>query len=227
MTQVNLKEGLKTLEDLAWAEYHQSLDEVLAEADAREAALRIGRLIGVLLKQPFAHEHALTFPSAHTRAFRGWSLVDEAEFPTDSSTWQYCALLELQQEFWQAESDEAQVLQYHFLFDAHNERGFFGYLAKAIRRYICGDPVVRARVEELLQRSGRSDIGSRGPDAIITSGGATLGVYLIDAVPLLGTMGASVVAALTLILYRLGAEGFCDWSTEAWSGELRTGDEEK
>ena len=34
----------------------------------------------------------------------------------------------------------------------------------------------------------------------------------METVPLLSTVGVPVVAAFTLILYRLGVEGFCDWS---------------
>ena len=44
------KDGYTLLNALAEREYHQSLDEVVAETDT---AARIGRLLGVMLKEKF------------------------------------------------------------------------------------------------------------------------------------------------------------------------------
>ena len=54
------------------------------------------------------------------------------------------------------------------------------------------------------------------------AGGANLEVYLVHAIPLMGVVGAPAVAGFVLILYRLGVEGFCDWSAH-----LRTDEAEK
>ena len=130
-----------------------------------------------MLKEPFARARILEDPSAYSRAFRAWDLLEEAEFPQDSSKWQYHAPRTLQHEAAQDEPHVAAWSHHGFALDAHHERGFFGYFACAVRRCVCGDPAVRARVEESLQRSGRPDFESTAPEAIVASGGATLGDF--------------------------------------------------
>jgi len=55
---------------------------------------RIGRLIGVILKMPFARPSSLESPSYRTRAYRAWNLVEEASFysPERQQTPQYQTL---------------------------------------------------------------------------------------------------------------------------------------
>jgi hypothetical protein len=60
------------------------------------------------------------------------------------------------------------------------------------------------------------------PETIVGTGGLALGVELVHAVPVMGMVGAPVVAGLVVILYKLGVEGFCDWSAH-----LRTDEDEK
>jgi hypothetical protein len=42
----------------------------IGDADPQRAAIRVGRLVGVLLKASFATSHELDGPSVHTSAFR-------------------------------------------------------------------------------------------------------------------------------------------------------------
>src|SRR3712207_9495073 len=71
------------------------------------------RSIGVMLKEPFARPHILETPSARSRAFRAWNLVDETEFSLYSTGWQYRALQALQQEAAQAEPHVAERSEEH------------------------------------------------------------------------------------------------------------------
>ena len=56
METIELEKALQQLDTLAQAEYHDSLRKVItAPGDSDERRLlRIGRLLGVILKEPFA-----------------------------------------------------------------------------------------------------------------------------------------------------------------------------
>jgi hypothetical protein len=98
--------------------------------------------------------------------------------------------------------------------DAYQERGFFGYFARVLRKYICGDKQTRKLVDKAIKAATKS--GSKvpplTPEAIVASGGCALGVILIERIPMLGMVGAPVIGATVLILYSLGVEAFCQWS---------------
>jgi|SRR6185312_1995606 len=219
-----LKDGLEELGDLAETEYHQSLAEVASGRDASQSALRVGRLIGVVLKEPFATAYPLQEPSGATVAYRGWELVDEGEFEQHTANWQYEALGKIRDELLSEAPYMDDWSTYQFAFDAHYERGFLAFFGRAVRKYICGDPEIRTKVDEALKEAskGGTNLRSVTPEAIVGTGGLGLGVYLVSAIPFLGFFGAPVIAGLVVILYRLGVEGFCDWSEG-----LRTDDAEK
>jgi len=64
------------------------------------------------------------------------------------------------------------------------------------------------------------------PEGIVGAGGLTLGVYLVQPVPILGMVGAPVIAAVVVILYTLGVNAFCQWSESVRTeeeGTLRQG----
>jgi hypothetical protein len=123
----------------------------------KKVLFRIGRLIGVTLKEPFAEPVLVEAPSSFTHAYREWHL-DRSRFETDSAkrTWQYSALGALR-----SESEPCQVTPYdaedlvQFAEYLHHERGFFQCLGVSLKNYICGDPKVRKDVEKLSDRPRR------------------------------------------------------------------------
>src|SRR5690348_9170082 len=226
MDEQTVKQGFEELNRLAQAEYRESLADVVRDTDAPHSAIRIGRLIGVLLKEPFAYPQPLSAPSHRTAAYREWNLVDPESFDDSSrrSTWQYKVLGDIRQELAAEEPRLTTVSLYHFAAEAHHERGFFGFFARTLRKYICGDKRVRKKVQDALSqiRKGDSKLSPVTPETIVGAGGLTLGVYLVQAVPILGMVGAPVIAAVVVILYTLGVDAFCEWSAT-----LRTNDDEK
>jgi hypothetical protein len=70
MKPEELEAALRELDHLAREEYHASLPEVVTRSgDNDEARLvRVGRLIGVMLKQPFATPRDLSEPKREGRA---------------------------------------------------------------------------------------------------------------------------------------------------------------
>jgi hypothetical protein len=94
-----LQTGLRQLDDLSWKEYGESLSEVAAEADEQKTLDRVGRLIGVTMKQPLAEPQTLDTPTLTTRAYRQWELKDEKTIhDCEQNTWQYQTLAALSQD---------------------------------------------------------------------------------------------------------------------------------
>ena len=219
MNVVALQHGFTELDQLSRAEYRQPLAEIMRDP------VRLGRLVGVLLKQPFAEPENLAHPSLRTGAYRAWHLVDAGKFERCSrDTWQLKALQRMQQELVLQEIQYMHYSLYQFAVDAQHERGFFALFARTLRKYICGDKKIRKKIEDALKAGGKAGflkVPPITPEAIVAAGGLALGVYLVQAIPILGMVGAPVVAAVVVILYSLGLDAFCQWSER-----LRTEEDE-
>src|SRR5438067_2261512 len=130
MDKTQLIEGIKSLDELSRGDYHEPLAAMLDEGPGTEGAARLGRLIGVSLKQPFAKAQDLPTPSHYSHSYRGWDL-DEKAFadPSVANTWQYRTLEALRQDLaGERQFDSILALAQ----EAHYERGFFGYLARSV-----------------------------------------------------------------------------------------------
>src|SRR5215213_7451126 len=107
------EEGRKALSALCEEEYGLSLQELMKDpySENEMRLLKIGRLMGVMLKRPFSEHHRLDPTNREetlTGARRGWQLRPEfvglndfellTEYPTESSTWQYDVLNRLRGE---------------------------------------------------------------------------------------------------------------------------------
>jgi hypothetical protein len=94
--QDQIKKGLTELEQLAIGEYGMPLEAILAdeERDEYDRLWRVGRLMGIVLKEPFAESESLKDPSlSATGASRAW-ILDEKSFDLSEKqrTWQYKVL---------------------------------------------------------------------------------------------------------------------------------------
>jgi hypothetical protein len=222
MDMTTFNNAFEELDRLSHEEYDLSLMQILEEpvvGGSDPAVDRIGRLGGVLLKQPFAAKPVeLTEPSPYTGALRAWPLLDESAFAAalEKDSWQAQTLKRIHAELAKENSDYQEFGVYYLAREAHSERGFFAYFAGSAKRYLCGDPTVRQKVQQALadaQGDGGTQIAGRlTPAAIVGTGGATLGVELVQAVPELGLVGAPMIAALVVIVYRIGLDGFCEWA---------------
>jgi hypothetical protein len=215
-----IEEGFRELDLLIEAEYHQSLTEVLAETDKSKVAERLGRLVGVLIKKPFADSQDLSSASYLTGAYRSWHLKTAADFDVIAATnpWQYQLLDRIRSELNPGRTT------YQLAEDAQSELGFFGLYAEALRRYICGDKEIRKTVDDAFRAYAKmgGSVKAPTPEGLVGAGGLALGAYLVQAVPVLGMAGAPAIAGVVLILYVLGVKTFCEWSNG-----LRTNETEK
>jgi hypothetical protein len=224
MEEKEIAEGFQQLNELSLEEYREPLGRLIQETDPERGALRLGRLIGVMLKEPFAQPVSRQQPSHRTGAFREWHLLNQDYFEQKpSTTWQLVALNELKREIAKEDPRVAGMVSlYAFAQDAHHETGFFGYFAQGLKKYICGDKKIRAKIASAIKKMKKAGVPNVTPEGIVVAGGLSLGVYLVHVVPMLGFMGAPVIAGIVLILYTLGVDAFCKWS-----GSLRTAVEEQ
>ena len=221
MEAIELELSLKQLDTLADKEYHESLVAIATRpGDSDELRLlRIGRLLGVVLKQPFAVSKDLDVPSHYTGAYRAWTLKPEADFedPQTQSCWQYQALeaFRLDPEVIRSLGGELPSV-YNLAEIAQGERGFFWYLATSCREYLCRDPKLRSQIKREVEKAKTSGFVLKNvtPEIIVASGGLTIGAMLVQAVPTLGMMGAPVIAGLVFIIYSIGIDAFCRWASD-------------
>jgi len=199
------------------------LSEVAAEADEKETLDRVGRLIGVTMKQPLAEPQPVDTPTITTRAYRQWELKDEKTIlDTEQNTWQYQTLAALSQDEQVIESLGYQPPSvYGLAVDAHHERGFFAILTVSCRKYLCSEPKLREEISNQIEDARRAGIDIRNvtPETIVAVGGAAVGTVLIQSIPILGLVGTPVIAGLLVIIYKIGMHAFCQW---AQSSELRS-----
>lgn len=225
------------LSDLAEAEYGQTLAELLADddpvqgdeydnfevRDSHDAFWRLGRLIGITVKEPFAEPEDRTDQESQTDARRFWNLDSQALKVARPDLWQYNLLTEFLADTdregyfdWLPPQELAEPEQVAwFLMEAHSERGVFGALAKAARPYLCKDPEVREKLTKTMA-TGRIE----ADPAQMIAGGATTGAasLIIAVVPWLGPAALPVVAGILLIITAKGLNAFCSRTLPAPTG---------
>jgi hypothetical protein len=205
MNKRDLLNGLSSLDDLSRGDYRVPLADLVAKTPRTEETDKIGRLIGVSLKQPFAEPRQLDYRSPHSRSYRTWDLVPaKLTTPSASKTWQYRTLKYLSDGY-------PSVLS--LAQDAYHERGFFRCLAQSAQKYLCADPKFRKQIEKSIKQGKASGFNVKvfTPEQLVQAGGVALGSLLIAHVPVLGYAGAPVIAGFVLLLYTIGIDAFCGW----------------
>ena len=219
MNKKQLAEGLRQLQQLSEGDYHQPLETILSDPDEKVAFARLGRLIGVSLKQPFATPTKIRIEDSRSRSYRGWELALESfQRPNVQKTWQYHTLEAILRENPRDNRKVENLAQ-----DAHHERGFFSYLALSVRKYICGDPAIRKEIDKSVKAAKKAGFSTTHltPEVLVQAGGLALAAYLIDKVPVFGFVGAPVIAGFLLVLYKIGSDAFCKYIDVNYSSDDR------
>lgn len=192
------EEGIEALSELCKVEYGPNINQLMEDTSITDEMrlLRIGRLIGITLKQPFADSHTVNPRNTKTWASRGWEVREEfhgfdddfrllTQFPTESSTWQYDVLNRLRGEEGYRSVPE--------LMNAMNfERRFFSALARSFHKHVCGDANL---CKQLHEAAGDT---------------TTIAVLLVQALPLL-VVAPPVLGGFVLIVKKYGISEFCAW----------------
>jgi hypothetical protein len=210
MEKKELVAGFKKLDELSKGDYRKSLQQLVAEVPQEEAVTKLTRLIGVSLKEPFAYPIQLEAPSGHSRAYRTWALVESTFEDTPrsaSKNWQYRTLEYLTGEGYRYSNVKQLAV------DLHHEQGFFHCLARSAQKYVCRDLKFRKQIEQKVKegKAAGFDVKVFTPEQLIQAGGVALASLLITHVPVLGLVGAPVIAGFVLLLYSIGSDAFCQW----------------
>ena len=239
VSEAEMMAAYAELSVLAKAEYGQTMAELLADdhpvqgneydnfrlRDSHDAFWRLGRLIGITVKEPFAESADREGQESQTDARRVWNLVPQSLGVEQPELWQYNLLSKFLVETervgyfnWMPPKDMAEAEGVAaFLTNAHSERGVFGTLVMAARPYLCKDPVVRKNLAQTVT-SGRVE----ADPAQMVAGGAAISAatQIIDAVPWLGPEALTFVTGIVLIIFAKGLDGFCSRPVPAPTGDI-------
>lgn len=219
MEAEDLENGFRELQSLSEKEYHERLASVaFGPEDGETRLLRIGRLIGAVMKEPFAVGKDIQSLSEYGRAFRSLELQPAAKFedPLLRQSWQYKAL-----ELLRTDPDVISTLGwqpvnvYDLAQTAHYERGFFGFIAVSCRKYLCKDEQLRADIDREVEAAKKAGFNLKNstPELVVASGGLTIGTWLVQTFRCLAFTGAPVIAGIVLIIYTIGIDAFWSWSS--------------
>ncbi len=213
-----LRKGLAVLNTLAQEEYHKDLDSILTDQirEQYDRLLRVGRLLGVILKEPFASSVPIVDPEdptqSSTGAYHGWALLDKGAFdaPEKQATWQYEVLETLRKE-------QGIPTVYDFAVWLQRERGFFTYLAASTCNYISRDPALKQKIGAEA-KAGQQDGGaiqliSMGTTSTLIATTLTQHVPWLSAVAHDPT-GVGVLSGFVLLIMIIGIGAFCQWTAD-------------
>jgi hypothetical protein len=250
-----LKAARESLEDLAKDEYGLTLDDLFADDDpvrgneyetmevreSHDAMWRVGRLVGITVKEPFA----TTRPrgdndESQTGARRVWNLEANRLGSAHPDWWQYnliAAFLATEGRSgyfdWLPPKNLPEVEQVAwFLERAQTERGVFGALVKGARKYLC-KPDIRAALAssgvpakdpgKALDGPPREEVkpGSKGRlsadpvQTVVVGMTSSTASIVVAAVPWLGPTMAPFVGGLLLIIAVKGVNSLCSRAVPA------------
>ncbi|MFF2145774.1 hypothetical protein [Kitasatospora sp. NPDC058190] len=233
ITAKDVSLALVELNRLATDEYGLSLHDLLeAPEHGRELGLedrlwRIGRILGVLVKEPFSHPpRVITDPQESlTGARRAWDLREKAfDNIENRQRPEYKVLVELIKDPQrridlglgpypeQALDPEEVCAEVRWAARSMaNERGFFRPMALSVGTHLCSDDAARSKVGDSIRLVKAGYL----PHAETVIGAEMLSAVNEAAtnVPLLGP-NPTLTTGFILLIGILGLDGFCTWLNE-------------
>ena len=208
-----LQEGIAELSTLSKVEYGAVIEDVAttAQLDENERILRVGRLLGILVKQPFSHSQRVDPKTSQSGAARAWKLDEKllANLEQDKP-WQYEVLDKLRKEENIPNIDSVSK----FALVATGETGFFYFLARSCHRHLCDDPEAKAKLAEAeaAMKGYGAGLPLLSPQKLMGVGGIVAATALVQAVPWLTAAASPFIAGFLVLIGSIGLETFCNWA---------------
>jgi hypothetical protein len=228
ISEADVDRVLVSLDEFATEEYGQDVAALFADDDpvrkteyqsmgvrgSADAFWRVGRLVGITIKEPFATAGRIDGRPSQTGARRRWDLNHDLWYEQHPEWWQYNVLVAyLAEQPRRRELDwlppktmpEAEQV-WRFLSEAQNERGVFRAVVKALRPVLCADP----------NKKSLSRI-SADPVQIVTVGAVTtVANQLAQEVSwLAGDSQHMVTVGISMLIVKYGVDGFCQRTVPA------------
>jgi hypothetical protein len=210
-----LARQIVSFEDISQRHYGIPFARLLAEADTPLGRRQFARLMGVVVKEPFATEKSRR-PSGSTHARIGLEWKPDREIASEApGTWQLEFVRELTREDKGRELSEAEAISELMYFKYETSLGKF--IFQAFRNRLCGDPKASAVVRSALKEARKAGVNLVEPTAAnISVGVASVIAVAIASVltPALAAVASPVIGGIALLVMQVGLDGFCSWSGE-------------
>jgi hypothetical protein len=203
------------LDSYSQSHYGLSLPALLQAADTPQGRGQYARLLGVVVKAPFATSHPRR-PTKLTRARVALDWKPDAEVALSApGTWQLEVMRLLASEKLRKPAEALAPAEALKLFERESTLGKFLFIA--FRRRVCENREGRARVRSAL------DVVKGG--SITASATTLVANALASVVPRhQAEAGTVILIAVALFLMQVGLDGFCEWSKQLTTD---TGDRRK
>ena len=214
--ETSLPASFEALKSISDRHYNLTLDELLASVDTPKGRRQYARLIGVLVKEPFANEVARK-PSKSTGAVFALHWKENAELrqAASSSNWQFEFMRALMgEERGKTLSDDeafGELTYYKY------ESSLGKFIFEAFRDRICVDPKTSKALRDALAKAGKQGVKIMDPTTANLSVGAAslVAVAVASLLPAtIAAVGAPVIGGVTLLILQIGLDGFCRWTRQ-------------
>jgi hypothetical protein len=189
--------------------------QLLADVDTPLGRRQFARLMGVIVKEPFAIENNRK-PSDSTHARIGLEWKPDAEINSEApGTWQLEFVRALASENKGRSLSERDAITELTYFKYETSLGKF--IFDAFRKRICGDPKTSAVVRAAVEKAKRGGVKLVEPTAAhISVGVASVVAVAVASVltPTLAVVASPVIGGIALLIMQVGVDGFCAWSRE-------------
>ena len=210
-----LKQAIQKLSTLSQSEYKENLNTLMKGQgeNKNKEILRYNRLLGVMLKEPFAHSFKQAEPSERSGAYFSWvwqpeKLIDE----NSKKVWQYDAINYIySNRISKTRPTESELLKF-LKDDVSTENGLSTYLLASIRKHLCGNKNASREITQAIEEIRRQGISIVDPNVRNLISLSSMGVVtmMIKYIPN-GEMLGPLAGGITLLILNIGLDTFCNW----------------
>jgi hypothetical protein len=191
------------------------LSELLGEVETPKGRKQYARLLGVIVKAPFAVERARP-PSESTAAVFAMDWLPGTEVSARAEgSWQLEVMRSLLSDDRQRSIESIPPAEALMQFKYESSLGKF--IFAAFRRRICDNPQTSKEVKVAIEQAKKAGVTLVEP----TTAGISVGTASLIAVALAQVLPGAMVAVaspliggVALLLMQVGVEGFCNWSNQ-------------
>jgi hypothetical protein len=202
---------IEKVSELCKAEYNRELEEITLALTDASARLAYGRLLGIMLKEPFSSRVLRASPSDSTGGSYNWLWdPDRVRDKSTHDTWQYRALGELVKHHRGIDTPSEDDIGEFIAYEGELESRIFMFLMKSAHKNLCEDRARRRSIQTVFGKTSKLDPARPNIPAatatVVSAVVATFGHYGVVLGPLAG--------GIALMITRIGLDAFCLWANE-------------